>query len=156
MTHITCRLTAKNWDQLRNPTLCNRVWATFNLNSCELQCEQPNWNPYVQNWLSTNRPSFAAANQVVILHQWTYYVTGSTCCRLLQLCNSCTLLYCIALIFIPWELSTHTRLTALCPGLPGWAGTRKVKPIWILLEQEIVSGSGISWACASLHLAPDR
>ena len=51
---------------------------------------------------------------------------------------------------------THTRLTALCPGLPRRAGTRKVKPIWILLEQEIVSGSGISWACASLHIAPDR
>ena len=42
--------------------------------------------------------------------------------------------------------STHTRLTALCPGLPGWAGTRKVNPIWILLKQETVSGSGISWA----------
>ena len=41
---------------------------------------------------------------------------------------------------------THTRLTALCLWLPGWAGTRKAKPIWILLEQEIVSGSGISWA----------
>jgi len=27
MTHVTCRLTAKNRDQLRNPTLCNRVWA---------------------------------------------------------------------------------------------------------------------------------
>ena len=40
---------------------------------------------------------------------------------------------------------THTRITALCPGLPGWAGTRKVKPIWILLKQETVSGSGISW-----------
>ena len=26
------------------------------------------------------------------------------------------------------------------------AGTRKVKPIWILLKQETVSGSGISWA----------
>jgi len=26
------------------------------------------------------------------------------------------------------------------------AGTRKVKPIWILLEEETVSGSGISWA----------
>ena len=51
---------------------------------------------------------------------------------------------------------THTRLTALCPGLPGWAGTRKVKPISILLKQETVSGSGISWAYASLHLAPDR
>ena len=40
----------------------------------------------------------------------------------------------------------RARLTALCPGLPGWASTRKVKPIWILLEQETVSGSGISWA----------
>jgi len=39
----------------------------------------------------------------------------------------------------------HTRLTALCPGPPGWAGTRKVKPIWTLLKQETVSGSGISW-----------
>ena len=29
MTHVTCRLTAKNQDQLRNPTLGNRVWATF-------------------------------------------------------------------------------------------------------------------------------
>ena len=39
----------------------------------------------------------------------------------------------------------YTCLTALFPGLPGWAGTRKVKPIWILLKQETVSGSGISW-----------
>ena len=41
---------------------------------------------------------------------------------------------------------THTRLMALFRGLPGWAGTRKVKPIWILLKQETVSGSSISWA----------
>ena len=27
--HVTCRLTAKNRDQLRNPTLSNREWATF-------------------------------------------------------------------------------------------------------------------------------
>jgi len=26
-------------------------------------------------------------------------------------------------------IHTHTRLTALCPGPPGWAGTRKVKPV---------------------------
>ena len=44
------------------------------------------------------------------------------------------------------KTTIYTRLTALCPGLPRWAGTRKVKPIWILLEQETVSGSGISWA----------
>ena len=29
MTHVTCRLTAKNQDQLWNPTLGNRVRATF-------------------------------------------------------------------------------------------------------------------------------
>ena len=40
---------------------------------------------------------------------------------------------------------THT-FNRPFPGLPRWASTRKVKPIWILLEQEIVSGSGISWA----------
>ena len=53
---------------------------------------------------------------------------------------------------------THTHLTALFPGLPGWAGTRKVKPIWILLKQETVSGSGMTSAglYASLHLAADR
>ena len=36
---------------------------------------------------------------------------------------------------------THASLKALCPGLP-----RKVKSIWILLKQEIMNGSGISWA----------
>ena len=35
---------------------------------------------------------------------------------------------------------------ALCLGLPGWASTKKEKPIWILLKQETVSGSGFSWA----------
>ena len=31
MTHVTCRLTAKNRDHPRNSTLGNRVWATFTL-----------------------------------------------------------------------------------------------------------------------------
>jgi len=29
MTHVTCRLSAKNGDQLRNPKLGSRVWASF-------------------------------------------------------------------------------------------------------------------------------
>ena len=29
MTRVTCRLTAKNRDQLRNATLGNRVWAAY-------------------------------------------------------------------------------------------------------------------------------
>jgi len=44
----------------------------------------------------------------------------------------------------PYTCTHH--LTALRPGLPGWAGTRKAKPIWTLLKQETVNGSGISWA----------
>ena len=47
---------------------------------------------------------------------------------------------------IPLKQHTHTLLTVLCPRLPGWAGTRKVKPVWILLKQETVSGNGICWA----------
>jgi len=29
MTHVTCRLTVKNRDQLLNPTVGNRVWAAL-------------------------------------------------------------------------------------------------------------------------------
>ena len=47
--------------------------------------------------------------------------------------------------------NTRARLTALCPGLPRSAGTRKVKPIWISLKQETLSGSGIRWTiCKSV------
>ena len=52
---------------------------------------------------------------------------------------------------------THTHLTTLCPWLPKSASTRKVKPIWILLKQETVSGSGISWAiCKSAPRQTDN
>ena len=53
---------------------------------------------------------------------------------------------CSWVMYLLSYLHTQTRLMALCPGLPVWAGTRKVKPIWILLKQVTLSGSGISWA----------
>jgi len=56
---------------------------------------------------------------------------------------------CVCVFIIQSTMSvkhTHTRLMALCPVLPGTAGTRKVKPIRILLKEETVSGIGISWA----------
>jgi len=52
----------------------------------------------------------------------------------------------------PRDRKRETHLTAHCPGLPGWASTRKVKPIWILLKQETASGSGISWAVCKSEL----
>jgi len=66
--------------------------------------------------------------------------------------NDSSALSCLRSVVFKGELQTHThththtytRLTAPFPGLPGWAGTRKVKPIWTLLKQETVSDSGIS------------
>jgi len=53
------------------------------------------------------------------------------------------------------QINTHTHpFNGPFPGLPGWTGTRKVKPIWILLKQETVSGSGISWAVSKSTLSP--
>ena len=44
-------------------------------------------------------------------------------------------LYCTCTAFVANKhIHTHTHLTALFPGLPRWAGTRKVKPIWIFSE----------------------
>jgi len=51
---------------------------------------------------------------------------------------------------------THTRLTALCPGLSRWADTRKVTPsgfYWSKRQWVAVASAG---PYASLHLAADR
>jgi len=51
---------------------------------CKLQCEQPRKNTYVQNWLGSKHPSFAAAintkysRDVDACDHWTHLVTGST------------------------------------------------------------------------------
>jgi len=58
--------------------------------------------------------------------------------------------------FSHWYTHTHTCLTALCPGLPGWAGTRgktnldftEANRRWV-----VVASAGLY---ATLHLAPDR
>ena len=76
-----------------------------------------------------------------------------SCPKIIKLLTVSTLLdlnWCS--LWLKYHTHTHTRLMALCLGLPRWAGTRKVKPIWILLKQETVSGSGISWAiCKSAN-----
>jgi len=65
-----------------------------------------------------------------------------------EFCVTCSLY--VVMFSIIWiiKTNTHTRthLMALCVVIPGLVGTRKVKPIWILLKQETVSGSGICWA----------
>ena len=81
---------------------------------------------------------------------WINFGLGVVCCFLCRRWHRCILQESSMSLHWWWRTfmtaHTHTRLTALFPGLPGWAGTRKVKPIWILLKQETVSGSDISWA----------
>jgi len=111
--------------------------------------KEENWR-----WISSPRSTWKIT---IIWQRCTVF------CRCLSAVNDHTLFVCLCwqlqcvvmtawttLLFYRWCLCLHThtqtRLTPLFPGLPRWAGTRSVKPIWTLLEQETVSGSGISWA----------
>ena len=101
-------------------------------------------------WLGSRKGIRPVENWVVGC--WSGYLSGARC-RLaygpvmpLPLTASCFSKIQIGFTFLVLaHPGTHTRLTALSPGLPRWAGTRKEKPIWILLKQETVCGSGISW-----------
>jgi len=60
----------------------------------------------------------------------------------------------ISLLFVSSD-NNNARLTILCPGLPWWASTRKVKPVCILLKQETVAVASAG-PCGSLHVIPSR
>ena len=51
---------------------------------------------------------------------------------------------------------TDTRLTALFPGLPRWAATRKVKPNWFYWSKRQWVAVAPAGPYGSLHVAPDR
>jgi len=68
---------------------------------------------------------------------------------------SLVIVLCICLIFT--HTRTHTHLMALCPGLPGWAGTRKVKPILVFTEaRKWVTATSAGPYANNLQLPPDR
>jgi len=51
---------------------------------------------------------------------------------------------------IPYD----TCLMAFCLGLPGWAGTTKIKQIWIYWSKWVAVA--LAGPYANVHLAPDR
>jgi len=57
MTHVACRLTAKNRDQLRNPTLGNRVWATFTFLTLGREITRPETTRSAIHFLFLRSPS---------------------------------------------------------------------------------------------------
>jgi len=72
-----------------------------------------------------------------------------------QLCVPCDRLSWISISL--WaHTHTHTsflRPSGLCPELHGWAST---EPVWMLLKQETMSGSGVNCAICKSALRPDK
>ena len=94
--------------------------------------------PNISQLIVFNKTKFIYCKQV---ESWYFlFVTSSSLCQLKSAVTS------QAELDYTLDTHTHTRLTANFPELPRWAATRKVKPIWILMKQETVGGSGISWA----------
>ena len=73
MTHDTCRLTAKNRDQLRNPMLGNRVWATFTfLDPSQASDSDVRWGrANAQSW--STRVCYIVGNKLTC--RWTQFHT---------------------------------------------------------------------------------
>ena len=82
MTHVTCRLTAKNRDQLRNPTLGSRVWATFTFFILLCVCSQlaGRWTP----WYWTR-----AADEYKACCQWVCFLCILASLGHLLICVCC-------------------------------------------------------------------
>jgi len=108
---------------------------------------------------NSGKVKISCLRQWQLFHSWMLQVWNSPTNEIYMsdspACVKCVCILAVALrsqsvccmaITATGALHTHTHLMALWLGLPGWAGTRKVKPIWILLKQETVSGSGIRWA----------
>ena len=157
MTHVTCRLTAKNRGQLLlieyglplpffvlvfmflmirqllRPYLSTKSGGEFvgfaRTDRCSTEwcgvCSWFRWPTYRKS-----APTFRSSTRANIVLYFIWRTTRKSLSRrrfapLLVQCNN-----------VSYHTHTHTRLTALCPGLPGWASTKKAKPIWILLKQK--------------------
>jgi len=94
------------------------------------------------SWCHCTPSSLASFKSRLVLPFW-YWLTQAVLEK--RLLNGCRVVVLVVTNTAVAQ-NTHTHLMALCPWLPGLAGIRKIKPIWILLKQETVSGSGISWA----------
>jgi len=137
-----------------NSPFSGTTWTTF---EC-LQCSD------IVGWVA-ERASTCKKLSGGVLAWLSVWSEVQTCtrpswfhCHSLSSCFSKIQIGCTFLVPANLGSPGQRAIKRVCvfPGLPRWAGTRKVKPIWILLKQETVSGSDISWATISVHLAPDR
>jgi len=113
----------------------NNTWNLSPSSLCIMHCSS--FTVDLQNWVSD-------ARNVCLSHPWDRINFDRKMFSTAQILQ--------AAIYTT-NAHTHTYpFNGPFPGLPGLAGTRKVKPIWILAKQKTVSGSGIS--CIICKSAP--
>jgi len=96
--------------------------------------------------LTRSTGPFATVSRLTPIHQVSLPVLSHAACASMSTTTMTTTTRDRGDRYGPMEWA---QLMTLCSGLPRWAGTKKAKPIWILLKQDIVSGSGISWTSLS-------
>jgi len=90
-----------------------------------------------------------------------YYQTETWWCHCGSHYTLCSKEMKTSILVILTSFKTTTTTTVLqppglCLGLPGWAGTRKVKPIWIYWSKRQWVAVASAGPYTNLHLAPDR
>ena len=131
-------------------------WCTSDRVECRLEprpCPQPDTATSADNSIhtvtqsanqSTNHPINKSVNQSISeMLLWTIYWAATH--KQLQSLKWTTMTSTAKHASIDLLLD-HTHTHGPLSGTTQVTGTRKVKPIWILLEQETVGGSGVSWA----------
>jgi len=123
------------------------AWAELSSSGVGIRAVQ-RCQAYVWSWLAT----YSVVGWLVHWQSEPWLVCVLHCSRLKCRTTSST--------HVPrrsvYTTHTHTRLTALCSGLPGWAGTRKYNQsgfYWSKRQWVAVASAG---PYASLHLAPVR
>ena len=122
MIHVTCRLTVKNWDQLQNPTLGNRVWATFFT---------------AREWGTYRAPLATRASTL----------SASICRALLNICIASVSRLCLRWSTPAATLGTHTRAHT-DHTVRGWTVILALQPF---TEQVEPHPSALCWAFAAEH-----
>jgi len=133
----------------------DRLWVDIFLEPGDLDRPLSWWNVSFERYfcwifMRTAKISF---EKIVDLDLLTAIYNFTFTCRRCCFCSfhiACSL-WQLRIRF--WTINTFTHTHTHTPvwrhfvrDYPGWAGTRKVKPISILLKQEALSGSGVSWA----------
>jgi len=119
MTHVTCRLTAKNWDQLWNPTLGNRTFTFYQLTARHTSAKRSSVRFRLVRTSSTGtvRWLLDIINSLQHRHDTTHLVNGTHTRRLTSLNVLVLLLRCgvvVSGIRCKTKVKTRQARLAIC------------------------------------------